>query len=680
MKSLNIKDNIVGTVKGVGPKKAKILASLGIHTIEDLLLYYPFRYEKFLLKNVFDLIDQDKVALKGVVVTQAVVQYYAHNRSRLSFQIVVMNLVVKVVFFNQPYLSKRIFTGRELVIYGKWDEKRKILVGIKILDAVTKNEDFLPVYHVNKKIRQTELVKYIKAAFTLGYGELLKENLPFYLRQKYRLIKRSVAIYSMHFPKNKEDYRQALRRLKFEEFFSFQIQIQSLRQKKKEIVEDATIFYDETKIKKFVNSLPFTLTKAQNRVSCEILQDMKNSNSMLRLLQGDVGSGKTAVAAIAIVAAISACKQSALMVPTEVLAKQHFESLLSFFASLDVYVALLTGSIAEKDKRATIDDLASGKLDVVIGTHALLKRDVQFNNLGLVIMDEQHRFGVNQRKILREKAACPNTLLMSATPIPRTLALTIYAKMDVSVIDEKPKGRFPVQTRWMHHAQFSAVLNWLEKILKQKQQIYFISPLIEESEVMDLKNATELAKELTKYFAKRAKVALLHGKMKNEEKEEIMSAFKQRKVDILVSTTVIEVGVNIPNATVMVIMDADRFGLSQLHQLRGRVGRSDKCSYAFLIADPKTKQGVKRMQIITEIDDGFALSEKDLEMRGAGEIFGVKQSGVPEFVVGDVISDFNILKVARDEAAYVWQVPNWWEKEEFLELAQNIEISDNYKI
>jgi ATP-dependent DNA helicase RecG len=680
VKSVDIKDNIMGTIKGIGPKKAEILTSLGIYMIEDLLLYYPFRYEEFLVKNLFDLVDQEKVALKGKVIAQPVVQYYGYNRSKLSFQISLANLAVKVTFFNQPYLSKKVFAGRELVIYGKWDDKRKTLVGRKVLDVSASDEEFIPVYHVNKNLRQTELVKYIKAAFTAGFGELLEENLPMYLRQKYRLLARKQAVYNMHFPKQRKDYHQALRRLKFEEFFYFQIQMQSLRKQKKESAQAVSVLYDKAKVEEFIKSLPFTLTTAQNRVGYEILQDMRNSNAMLRLLQGDVGSGKTIIAALAIVAVVSANQQAALMVPTEILAKQHFESLTSLFATCNLQMALLTGSMTVKEKNATISNLVAGKIDVVVGTQALIQEDVQFSNLGLVIMDEQHRFGVNQRKILRAKGKDPNVLLMTATPIPRTLALTIYGEMDVSIIDEKPEGRIPVQTIWVRYKQFTAVLNWLEKILDQKQQIYFISPLIEESEAMDLKNAKELAEELTKYFANRAKIALLHGKIKNDEKEAIMSAFQQRKVDILVSTTVIEVGINVPNATVMVIMDADRFGLSQLHQLRGRVGRGNQRSYAFLIADPKTKQGVRRMQIMTKTDDGFVLSEKDLELRGAGEIFGVKQSGIPEFAVGDMLSDFNILEVAQKEAADVWQIPNWWEKEKFWELAKNIEISDNYKI
>ncbi|MDR3156822.1 MAG: ATP-dependent DNA helicase RecG [Lactobacillales bacterium] len=670
VKNLHVKDRVLGNIRGVGPRKAASLALLGIHTVEDLMLHYPFRFDEFSAKSIHFLMDKEKVRLKGKVINQPTVQFYGHKKNRLSFQLAMEEGAVQVVFFNQPYLKEKILVGRELVVDGRWNSKWKTLTGMKILKLSSSKEEFAPVYRVNQQVHQAEMVKFIKYAFSCGYGKFLEENLPCDLRDRYRLISRQEAVYFMHFPRTDEEYRQALRRLKFEEFFYFQLQVQGLKRKEKKESIDSVITYSKERVENFTASLPFELTHAQKRVSEEILADMRSKNVMSRLLQGDVGSGKTVIAALAIVAAISAGKQSAFMVPTEILAVQHFENLHFWFQSFSMNVVLLTGSTSTKKRKEILHLLKNGEIDVVIGTHALIQEDVKFSDLGLAILDEQHRFGVNQRKLLREKGKNLNILLMSATPIPRTLALTLYGKMDVSVIDEKPSGRMRVETRWVRHSQFSAVLDLLEIEVSIGHQAYVISPLIEESETLDLKNVTALTEELAKHFGGQVKVALLHGKMKNDEKEALMLNFQQKEYDILVSTTVIEVGVDVPNATMMVVMDADHFGLSQLHQLRGRVGRGSQKSYAFLVANPKSEHGRKRMQILTQTDDGFLLAEKDLEMRGAGELLGTKQSGIPEFSVGDVACDFRILEVARDEAVKVWKVSNWWDKKEFLELSK----------
>jgi ATP-dependent DNA helicase RecG len=361
------------------------------------------------------------------------------------------------------------------------------------------------------------------------------------------------------------------------------------------------------------------------------------------------------------------------MVPTEILAEQHMESLTELLAPFAIKVDLLTGSTKTKERNEILERLKFGDIDILVGTHALIQEGVDFHNLGLVITDEQHRFGVNQRKILREKGDNPDILFMTATPIPRTLAITAFGEMDVSIIDEMPVGRIPIETRWIKHKQLPTVLEWLKKELAAGHQAYVISPLIEESEMMDLKNATDLAQELRDYYGEEARVALLHGKMKNQEKDAIMTAFKNHESEILVSTTVIEVGVNVPNATVMIIMDADRFGLAQLHQLRGRVGRGSQKSYAVLVANPKSEHGKERMKIMTETTNGFVLSEKDLELRGAGEVFGTRQSGMPNFLVADLVADFNVLETARMEAANLWQIENWWNKAEYRVLSENLD-------
>jgi ATP-dependent DNA helicase RecG len=672
---MNIKDPVGGNIKGVGPKKAEALATLGITTVEQLLTHYPFRYDDIAEKSIFELMDGETSTLKGDVVSEATVTYYG-RKNRLLFRMMVEGAVIGVTFFNQGYLKTKITPGETIAVFGKWDAKKKSLVGMKILASGKADDDFSPIYHVNKQVRQSDLVKFIQAAYDVGYGKLIPENLPENLRNKYRLVSRAQAVHDMHFPKTKENHVQAERRLKFEEFFYFQMQIQGLRHKEKVGTQGKQVLYDVEGVKQFTTHLPFELTGAQKRVTNEILRDMRSSTHMLRLLQGDVGSGKTVIAAIAMYAAATADIQSALMVPTEILAEQHLESLTELLVPFGIKVELLTGSTKAKERKEILERLKFGDVDILVGTHALIQDGVDFHNLGLVITDEQHRFGVNQRKVLREKGDNPDILFMTATPIPRTLAITAFGEMDVSIIDEMPAGRIPIETRWVKHQQLPTVLNWLKSELSAGHQAYFISPLIEESEMMDLKNATDLAQELQDYYGDEAHIALLHGKMKNQEKDEIMTQFKNHEYDILVSTTVIEVGVNVPNATVMVIMDADRFGLAQLHQLRGRVGRGSQKSYAVLVANPKTEHGKERMKIMTETTNGFVLSEKDLELRGAGEVFGTRQSGIPNFLVADLVADFNVLETARQEATQVWQVRNWWEQEQYKELAMDFSPED----
>lgn len=650
----------ITVLPGVGPKKAETLGQLGIVTMEDLLTYYPFRYDDIQEKALEEILDQEKVVLKGSVIGEAVVSYYGYRKNRLSFRMMQEHAVVNVTFFNQPYLKNKVIVGEDIAVYGKWDAKRKTLMGMKIIASKEAGQDFSPIYHVNKSVRQSTLVDLIKVGFT-EYGELLNEWLPERLIQKYQLLIRKEAAFQMHFPTTTQQSQLARRRLIFEEFFEFQMRLQQLRHQERELGDGQAVLYDVDRLKAFTQSLPFELTNAQKRVTNEICRDLRSRKHMLRLLQGDVGSGKTVVAAIVLYATVTAGFQGALMVPTEILAEQHLESLLSLFAQTDVTVRLLTGSTKAKERREILADLAAGEIDILIGTHALIQKDVDFKCLGLVITDEQHRFGVNQRKILREKGDNPDVLFMTATPIPRTLAITAYGEMDVSIIDELPAGRIPIETRWIRPPQLDNVLEWLHLELEQGHQIYVICPLIEESETIDVKNATEIYEKLAAYYGPTYQVGLLHGKLKPAEKDAIMQEFKENNCQILVSTTVIEVGVNVPNATAMLIMDADRFGLAQLHQLRGRVGRGSQASHCILVAEPKNEMGKQRMKIMTETNDGFVLSQKDLEMRGPGEVFGSRQSGLPQFLVGDLISDFPIMEAARQEVATLWEAGQWWE-------------------
>lgn len=640
---------------GVGPKSAEKFTRLGIENLQDLLLYFPFRYEDFKSKNVLELEDGEKAVISGLVVTPANVQYYGYKRNRLRFTIKQGEVVLAVNFFNQPYLADKVEVGLTIAIFGKWDKAKASLTGMKILAQV--EDDLQPVYRVAQGIGQASLVKVIKTAFDQGLELLLKESLPQILLERYQLVERSQAVRAMHFPKNLTEYKQALRRIKFEELFYFQMQLQVLKHETKDVSQGLIIPWRADLLEKKKATLPFELTDAQERSLNEILQDMQAPTHMNRLLQGDVGSGKTVVAGLAMYATYTAGLQSALMVPTEILAEQHFDSLSQLFPELRII--LLTGGMKPTERRQALEAIEAGQVEMIVGTHALIQESVTYHQLGLVIIDEQHRFGVEQRRILREKGNNPDVLMMTATPIPRTLAITAFGDMDVSIIDQIPAGRKPIITRWVKHEQLEVVLDWLRKELQRGAQVYVISPLIEESEALDLKNAIALEEELKAYFGDKAQVALLHGKMKSEEKDAIMQDFKKGKIDILVSTTVIEVGVNVPNATVMLIMDADRFGLSQLHQLRGRVGRGDKQSYAVLVANPKTESGKKRMKIMTETTNGFVLAEEDLKMRGSGEIFGTRQSGLPEFQVADIVEDYPILEEARKVASQIVSTPDW---------------------
>lgn len=669
---ISLKDSLL-VLPGVGPKAVEKFQKLDLYTVEDLVVYFPFRYEDFASKSVLDLVDGEKAVVVGTVSTPANVQYYGFKRNRLRFSIKQGEAIIAVSFFNQPYLADKVEVGQEIAIWGKWDKAKASLTGMKIV--AQSSEDLHPIYHVAQGISQANLVKLVQAAVDRGYFDLIEENLPAILLEKYRLLPRKQAAFAMHFPRDLEEYKQALRRVKFEELFYFQLNLQVLKVENKAESNGLVIPYQRSLLEEKIASLPFALTEAQQSALDEILCDMSSGGHMNRLLQGDVGAGKTVVAGLAMYAAYTAGMQSAIMVPTEILAEQHFESLCQLFP--DLSIALLTGGMKAAPRRAALAAIESGEVDLIVGTHALIQEGVVYHQLGLVVTDEQHRFGVKQRRLLREKGANPDVLMMTATPIPRTLAITAFGEMDVSVINQLPAGRKPIITRWVKHEQLPVVLEWLDKEVAKGAQVYVISPLIEESEALDLKNAVDLKEELVAYFGERASVALLHGRMKNDEKEAIMQEFKAGKTDVLVSTTVIEVGVNVPNATVMIIMDADRFGLSQLHQLRGRVGRGSKQSYAVLVANPKTDSGKDRMKIMTETTDGFVLAEEDLKMRGAGEIFGTRQSGLPEFQVANIVEDYAILEEARRVASQIVSEKDWKEQPEWAILAKHLREKEN---
>lgn len=673
---MNLFETKVGVLKGVGPKKVSALNKLEINTINDLLTDYPFRYEDLGVKDLQEVQDQQKVALKGVVATAPALVRFGRYRSRLNFNLLVGNDSVRVTFFNQPYLASRLDLGQEAIVYGKFDRSRQSLTGMKIINP-QKTNDFAAVYRASKEIKAGTIEKIVKQAYG-EYKNDIQDLLPLSLREKYRIIPRRKMIHDMHFPPSKEAASAALRSAIFEEFFLFQAGLQYMKKKQAQHNQGLKIAYDNQKLKAFIATLPFELTDAQKKVVNEICSDLHHSRHMNRLLQGDVGSGKTVVAAIAIYAAITAGFQCALMVPTEILAEQHANKFADLFAPLGVNVALLTGATVKSAplRRELMQHIKDGDINLVIGTQALIQEGVEFHNLGLVITDEQHRFGVEQRQELRNKGRNPDVLAMTATPIPRTLAITAYGEMDVSIINQLPAGRKPVKTSWFNKKQINSALEVIKDQLSQGVQAYVIAPLIEKSDVMDLQNAEEVYHQLNDYFAPQYKVGLLHGNMTNEEKNQVMADFKDGKIDVLASTTVIEVGVDVPNATVMMILDADRFGLAQLHQLRGRVGRGSKVSYCLLVADPKNDYGKKRMETMVATSNGFVIAQKDLELRGPGDVLGKKQSGIPDFKIGDPVKNLNILQVAQEEAHDIINADDFEQKAENQNLIKYLE----YKI
>lgn len=639
-------------LKGIGEKLAEDLALLDIYTIEDLLTYFPFRYDVFELKPLSQFIHEDTVTVVGKVLYDPIVHYYGKNKSRLTFTVEVEGVAVRAVMFNRAFAKKHIQPNKIVTLIGKWDAHRlQITVNNYHLGSPKTDVEIQPIYSSKGELTSNRLRKLIKLALDKYEREITEFLPPVYLEQ-YKLPTRKHAIKMLHFPKNQVELKHARRRLIYEELLLFQLKIQLL--KKRNRLEDESFKqpFSMDEVRQFIERLPFTLTDDQRKSLSEILQDMKSPIQMNRLLQGDVGSGKTAVASICLYATVSADNQGAFMVPTEILAEQHYESLREFFKD-DIRLGLLTSSVKGKKRQLILEQIKNNDIDVVIGTHSLIQDEVVFNKLGLVIIDEQHRFGVEQRKALREKGLNPDVLFMTATPIPRTLAITALGDMDVSTIAQLPKGRKKVETYWIKENLFERVLKFMLKKVSEGEQAYVVSPLIEESEAFDYQNAVDLYEQLRAYFPPHIHIGLLHGKLHQDEKESIMKQFMNNDIQILVATTVIEVGVNVPNATMMVIYDAERFGLAQLHQLRGRVGRGEKQSYCILIADPKGEVGKRRMRIMTETNDGFKLAEEDLKLRGPGDFFGKKQSGLPEFKVADLVHDYRALEVARKDAVHI---------------------------
>lgn len=670
----NINDTVT-VIKGIGEENAQLLSEMNIFSVNDLLMHLPYRYEDYSLRDLSQAQHDEKVTVEGKVHSAPSLVYYGRIKSKLTVRVLVDRYLITAVFFNQPFLKNKLELNETVTITGKWNKHRQQITVQEMKFGVQKRDQLIePVYSVKGELTTKKMRRFIYLAMK-QFANDIEENLPLYIREKYKLVSKKDALQYLHFPASPHELKHGRRRLVYEEFLIFQLKMQALRKFEREHSKGIGMVFDKDRLTTFIQSLPFELTDAQKKVVNEILKDMSSPYRMNRLLQGDVGSGKTIVAAIALFASFTAGYQGALMVPTEILAEQHANSLLELLQPFGLNVALLTSSVKGKRRKELLERLKDGTIHVIIGTHALIQEDVNFSSLGLVITDEQHRFGVEQRRILREKGINPDTLFMTATPIPRTLAITVFGEMDVSTINQMPKGRKPVKTYWAKHEMLDRVLAFIDKELQIGRQAYVICPLIEESEKLDVQNAIDVHTTLEQYFQGKYSIGLMHGRLHPDEKEEVMKAFSDNKVHVLVSTTVVEVGVNVPNATVMVIYDAERFGLAQLHQLRGRVGRGQDQSYCILLADPKSDVGKERMKIMTETNDGFELSERDLELRGPGDFFGKKQSGMPEFKVADMVHDYRALEIARQDAAILIESVEFWKEEQFLFLRNELKQS-----
>lgn len=663
-------------LKGVGEARAALFRRLGIHVIGDVISHYPRDYEdRSRLKKLVELQDGDQCSFEGIIASGVVV-----SRPRRGLTVSRVSIrddtgLINAVWFNKPYLKDQLKPGERYLFFGKVTKRRTF----EVLNPVYERIDgsgpvntcrIIPIYPSTGKLTQNVIRSVIRNALSYAGGSI-EDILPGWIRERYDLADVRYSVSNIHFPESDEAFLKARERLVFEELLILQLALMTVRTAP-ESTESGIVFGAREEVRRFIEGLPFRLTNAQLRVLEEIEQDMESSKVMNRLVQGDVGSGKTIVAVAALVKAAKSGYQGAFMAPTEILAAQHYSSLRELLEPLGLNIALLTGSTGAKDARRILEGISTGEIDIIVGTHALIEDKVVFENLGLVITDEQHRFGVRQRAALGKKGVRPDMLVMTATPIPRTLALILYGDLDISIIDELPPGRKKVLTYAVDSSMRGRVYNFIRKQVAEGRQVYIVCPLVEESDAVEAVSASELAYQLAHKTFSDLKVGLVHGKMRPSEKDDVMKRFISGETDILVSTTVIEVGVNVPNAALMVIENAERFGLSQLHQLRGRVGRSGYQSYCILFNDSKSELARERMKVMTETTDGFVISEKDLELRGPGDFFGTRQHGIPELKIANLYKDMEVLKKAQEAAEILIRDDRLLEAEENRLLGQAV--------
>lgn len=636
--------NDLNAIKGLGPKTIETLKNIGIESIKDLVEYYPYRHDLIVLDNIKECVDKQNVTIECIIDSVPLSRRFRTNMTALTFRAMSNKKMIAVMIFNRAFLKTQLRPGTTITVIGKYDALKNTVIASDIKFEKIATGSIETVYHLTSGLTSKALKKYISEA--LNIFDDYTDYVPEYLNEKYNFISKKDAIRLIHEPQNKEDVKKAQLKLKYEELFEFMFKINYLKELNKDNKVEYIRNIDPEDVNTFIRELPFELTPDQDKAIEDIYNDMTSSKRMNRMLQGDVGSGKTIVSVIAAYINHLAKYQTALMAPTEVLAYQHYENIKSILSGTNMRIDILVGSMKKKEKDEVVEKLAKGKIDFIIGTHALLSENVIFKNLGLVITDEQHRFGVNQRASLKNKGILPDTLYMSATPIPRTFALTIYGDMDISNIKTKPKGRKEIKTIVKSEKELVDVYELLKSEIDEHHQVYIVSPLIEDSEVIDLTTVNEIKRNIDLYFNKKIKSAIMHGKLSKADKDKIMNDFKAGKIDVLISTTVIEVGIDVKNATMMIIYDAERFGLATLHQLRGRVGRNEFESTCILIGDKNNK----RLQVLEESNDGFYITEKDYEMRGEGDLFGVKQSGDMEFKIANLHTDMKILLQARDDS------------------------------
>lgn len=663
-------------IKGVGPARAELLNKVGIYTLEDAITYFPRGHEdRGNVKNIAELVDGEEALISAYAVTRI-------NEFKVNAKLTLCKLTVRdetgscqITWYNQKYLKNSIKLNQRYKFYGKVSKKgSRVEMQSPVFEDAdsTKNTGrIVPIYPLTYNLTQNTIRNVIESAINSLNGEL-PETLPQYLIDRYHLLGNNEAIRQIHFPDSFEMFNKARTRLVFEELLAMQLALLSLKNKY-EINKPGIQFDENAKMSDIIDRLPFKLTNAQLRVLEEIDRDMEKSKPMNRLLQGDVGSGKTIVALISAYKAVKSGYQATIMAPTAILATQHMETFTQILQDMGIKCELLVSGITKKRKNEILEKLASGEIDILIGTHAILEENVIFKNLGLVITDEQHRFGVRQRSVIAEKGNNPDVLVMTATPIPRTLALILYGDLDISIIDELPPNRKKIETYAVGKQMEARVNAFIAKNIDEGRQCYIVCPLVEENEEINAKSVMELADEYKNKIFSKYRVEYLHGKMKAKEKDEIMEKFKNDEIDILISTTVIEVGVNVPNASVMVIQNAERFGLAQLHQLRGRVGRGEYQSYCILKYQGNSEIVKERMKVISSTNDGFVISEKDLELRGSGEFFGTKQHGIPEFKIANLFEDIGILKSVQSIALEIINKDKTLEHEENRELKRMVE-------